>query len=104
MDHLPSLDLGALLTACLLFSAFAFGGAIVLLVGQNLRAPTRHLAGMLPIFGVYGIATLATLALIDDKEQVLVPLTLGLAGAVAGQLVFRNFSPAGRLLLAANAQ
>jgi len=93
------LNVGEVLAAGVIFSAFAFAGAVALVIAQNLRGLDSIRLVVPAALNIYGGAALVTILLTGSSWEVLVPVALPVGATIATNRKLKNFTVSGRLLL-----
>lgn len=96
------LSFGELVTSGFIFFALSFGLAVVLVIYQNLWGGKQTPSRTLDYFNVNLVAALGTWFFNSQGFEILTLLLLGLATNLIAHRKLRNFTFAGRLLLANN--
>ncbi|MBI2486970.1 MAG: glycosyltransferase [Deltaproteobacteria bacterium] len=89
-------------TAGFIYSAFCFAVAVILIVVQNFWGRGEDLFRKLAYLKVNLVAALGTWLLTQQTWEAVILMSLGLAISVASHYLLRNFTIAGRLLMATN--
>jgi cellulose synthase/poly-beta-1,6-N-acetylglucosamine synthase-like glycosyltransferase len=95
-------DLGDMATAGFIYSAFCFALAVILTAVQNLWGRGEDLFRKLAYLKVNLVAALGTWLFTQQTSEAVILMSLGLAISVSSHYLLKNFTVAGRLLMATN--